>query len=467
MKNYLRLNSNCNITSWVSGCEPGWACSIGEVKKVYLKDANNIPSRTQNCLPCCEGFFCPYGITCMIPCPLGAYCPRAIQDPYTGVCDPYNYRPPLGETNHTCGGADRWADVASSGEMFCPAGYYCPSTIRKVSCSSGYYCRKGSTSPRRCFKKSSCKPSSTNQDITIFGALLMAALSLILLIIYNFSGHVLTNRDRRQAKSREAAAKSARETAQAREKWKAAKDIAKKHAVGLQTQLSRTFSRKWSVKNSGQDTSNALTKQSKPSTSTDMERTNVIQMVHSIEDDPEIIGGFNAQIGDKKPNKVNPKERRMHTRSQIFKYAYGQIEKEKAMHQQTDNLTFSGVISIATDIEVRTRLAIEIAFKDLTLTLKGSKKQLLKSVTGKLMPGHVAAVMGPSGAGKTTFLNALAGKTTGCDVSGSVLINGKRELIRSYKRVIGFVPQDDIVHGNLTVEENLWFSARCRHAEGR
>ncbi|GJM97345.1 hypothetical protein PR202_ga14265 [Eleusine coracana subsp. coracana] len=132
------------------------------------------------------------------------------------------------------------------------------------------------------------------------------------------------------------------------------------------------------------------------------------------------------------------------------------------MEQQNQNLTFSGVISMATEDDIKKRPAIEIAFKDLTLTLKGSKKKLLRSVTGKLMPGRVAAVMGPSGAGKTTFLSAIAGKATGCDTTGMILINGKMEPIRAYKRIIGFVPQDDIVHGNLTVQENLWFNARCR-----
>ncbi|KAL0403490.1 UNVERIFIED_CONTAM: ABC transporter G family member 24 [Sesamum radiatum] len=70
--------------------------------------------------------------------------------------------------------------------------------------------------------------------------------------------------------------------------------------------------------------------------------------------------------------------------------------------------------------------------------------------------------MGPSGAGKTTLLSALAGITVGCSISGLVLINGKVESVSSYKKIVGFVPQDDIVHGNLTVEENIWFSANCR-----
>lgn len=63
--NYVKPNKNCNLTSWVSGCEPGWSCSAG--KNVDLKkDIKEIPFRTSNCQPCCEGFFCPQGLTCMI-----------------------------------------------------------------------------------------------------------------------------------------------------------------------------------------------------------------------------------------------------------------------------------------------------------------------------------------------------------------------------------------------------------------
>lgn len=449
--NFLKPNLNCNLSEWVSGCEPGWACSIGGTKKIDLS-SQLIPSRKLDCGPCCEGFFCPRGLTCMIPCPLGAYCPRGTLNKTTGICDPYQYQLPRGKPNHTCGGADMWSDVTKSGEIFCPAGYYCPSTIQKISCSSGHYCRKGSTSELRCIYKSSCKPNSENQNITLFGVLVMAALCLLLLVIYNFSGQILTNRERRQAKSREAAAKYARETVQTREKWKSAKDAAKKSAADFQTSLSRTFSRKKTAK---QESSSKAAKKK--------EASNLTKMIRSIEENPDKDEGFNLEIGDKHLKKHAPNAKQMHTRSQIFKYAYGQIEKEKAMQNENNNITFSGVIAMATDDEdVRLRPTIEIAFKDLSLTLKGSKKKLLRCVTGKLMPGHIAALMGPSGAGKTTYLSAVAGKATGCDVTGLVLINGKSESIRSYKKIIGFVPQDDIVHGNLTVEENLWFSARCR-----
>ncbi|ONK57023.1 uncharacterized protein A4U43_C10F15760 [Asparagus officinalis] len=473
-KKFLKPNSNCNLTSWVSGCEPGWACSVGKNIKVNLKDDKNTPTRIVDCGPCCEGFFCPQGLTCMIPCPLGAYCPLATLNKDTGTCDPYDYQLPPGDANHTCGSADRWADVISSGEIFCPAGYYCPSTIKKISCQRGHYCRRGSTFQNKCFNKGSCKPNSANQDITVFGILLIVGLSLLLLIIYNFSGQVLTNRERKQAKSREAAARMARETVQARERWKLAKDAARKQAVGLQSQLSRTFSRNKS-KGVGCFTSGDNKKQatpsipltvppqsSKASTSKNKEPGDLTKMMHALDENPDNEMGFNLQIGDKNLKKNIPKGKKMHTRSQIFRYAYGQIEKEKVMQQENKNLTFSGVIAMATDNEVRSRPVMEVAFKDLTLIIKGSGKKILRSVTGKLMPGRVAALMGPSGAGKTTYLSAVSGKVTGCKSSGSVLINGKKEPIQAYRKIIGFVPQDDIVHGNLTVEENLWFSARCR-----
>jgi ABC-type multidrug transport system ATPase subunit len=106
------------------------------------------------------------------------------------------------------------------------------------------------------------------------------------------------------------------------------------------------------------------------------------------------------------------------------------------------------------------RPLLKVEFKNLTLTL--GRRKLLRSVTGELLAGRITAVMGPSGAGKTTFLNAVAGKVTGYKMTGSVLVNGETANICSYKKIIGFVPQDDVVHGNLTVEENLLFSANCR-----
>ncbi|KAK7279333.1 hypothetical protein RJT34_24382 [Clitoria ternatea] len=472
--NYVKPNKNCNLTSWVSGCEPGWSCSAS--KNVDIKkDIKDIPYRTSNCKPCCEGFFCPQGLTCMIPCPLGSYCPLAKLNNETGTCDPYSYQIPQGETDHICGSADIWTGVVNNSDIFCSPGSYCPTTTRKVSCDSGYYCRKGSTHQNPCSKLSTCNPNTTTQNMHAYGALLIVALSTLLIFIYNCSDQLLATREMRKAKSREAAARQVRETVAARERWKIAKDVAKRGKGGLQEQFSRTFSRRKSMK---QTEPSKVLNQAKPpmppnpssvsgQSSTTLnaqnkEPSNLTNMLNSLENDPHTNKGFNLQIGDKNIKKQMPKGKQLHTQSQILRYAYGQIEKEKAQQEKNKNLTFSGVISMATEGEVRTRPVIEIAFKDLTLTLKGKRKHILRCVSGKLMPGRVTAVMGPSGAGKTTFLSALTGKIRGCTMTGSILINGKPESIHCYQKIVGFVPQDDIVHGNLTVEENLRFNARCR-----
>ncbi|GER28847.1 ABC transporter G family member [Striga asiatica] len=436
--NNLRPNRNCNSSHWVSGCEPGWACSADPDESVDLQNSRVMPARGSECSSCCEGFFCPQGLTCMM------------RD--------YSYQLPPGQRNHTCGGANIWADARSNNELFCSAGSYCPTITERVPCSSGNYCPMGSTDENRCSRLTTCDSSTESQNIHAYGVVLIVALTTILLIIYNCSDQILTTRERRYAKYREAAARTAREKTQARARWKAAKDAAKKHAIELQSQLSGKFSKKKSLKNTDEikildpEANDDHLHPTTSDASTGKEDDHIIEL-----HDPE----QRNKIVKKKIHKE--KEKEIHTHSQIFKYAYSQLEREKAeQQQQNKNLTFSGVISMATKSDTRKRPLIEIDFKDVSVTLKGKHKRLMRAVTGKIKPRRITAIMGPSGAGKTTFLSALAGKTVGCTVSGTILINGKGVSIHSYRKIVGFVPQDDIVHGNLTVEENLWFSARCR-----
>lgn len=89
-------------------------------------------------------------------------------------------------------------------------------------------------------------------------------------------------------------------------------------------------------------------------------------------------------------------------------------------------------------------------------------KQLLEPVSLTVFPSELVALMGPAGAGKTTLLKALNGYTP--PRHGSVLFNGA-DLYRFYDRFrqqMGYVPQDDIVHPQLTVRQALYFSARLR-----
>lgn len=298
---------------------------------------------------------------------------------------------------------------------------------------------------------------------------MQGALCLLLLIIYNCSDKFLSIRERRKARSRENAIQLARQQVKAHEGWKAAKQFARRHVNGMQSHLSRTFSRRKSFHQQVDPDNSSHRVQEAPLMGQDKTQEmsdSAVFAAESINEITEVMPSVIVDVSDEgevvaAKEKPTSKGKHRSTHTQVFKYAYGEIEKEKFRQQENKNLTFTGVIAMVKDQQKEiTRPLLKVEFRDLTLML--GKKKLLRSINGELRPGRVTAVMGPSGAGKTTFLNAVTGKVNGYKVTGSVLVNRKNVNIRSYKKIIGFVPQDDIVHGNLTVEENLWFSAKCR-----
>ncbi|TYI42019.1 hypothetical protein ES332_A01G069000v1 [Gossypium tomentosum] len=99
---------------------------------------------------------------------------------------------------------------------------------------------------------------------------------------------------------------------------------------------------------------------------------------------------------------------------------------------------------------------------------RAAAKFILKGVNCEARPGQVTAIAGPSGAGKTTLLDILAGKIPPCEVSsGEVLVNGKPIDVKVFRRVSGYVTQDDTLFPLLTVEETLMYSALLRLPGGR
>lgn len=92
----------------------------------------------------------------------------------------------------------------------------------------------------------------------------------------------------------------------------------------------------------------------------------------------------------------------------------------------------------------------------------GGEKTILNDVSLAIEPGQLVAIVGGSGAGKSTLMKTLLGIAP--TTSGVVLLNGDdlRQNFDLYRAEIGYVPQDDIVHRDLTVEEVLSYACQLR-----
>eukprot|EP00644_Phytophthora_capsici_P014686 jgi/Phyca11/511179/fgenesh2_kg.PHYCAscaffold_78_\ len=110
---------------------------------------------------------------------------------------------------------------------------------------------------------------------------------------------------------------------------------------------------------------------------------------------------------------------------------------------------------------------VTVAFKDLWYTVPDPTNpndtiDLLKGISGYALPGTITALMGSSGAGKTTLMDVIAGRKTGGKITGQILLNGHPATDLVIRRSTGYCEQMDIHSESATIREALTFSAFLR-----
>ena len=91
-----------------------------------------------------------------------------------------------------------------------------------------------------------------------------------------------------------------------------------------------------------------------------------------------------------------------------------------------------------------------------------SRLQLLSDISGAFRPGVLTALVGVSGAGKTTLMDVLAGRKTGGTIEGDIRLSGYPKKQETFARISGYCEQTDIHSPNVTVYESLIYSAWLR-----
>lgn len=140
------------------------------------------------------------------------------------------------------------------------------------------------------------------------------------------------------------------------------------------------------------------------------------------------------------------------------------LRKTKSMFDLDDDVAFF------TDRKIK----VSLKFENLTYyvytkkrglfsrNVKAEKRTILDSISAEVPAGRLVAVMGPTGCGKTSLINALAGRLpAGGMLEGDILINNKPRD-KSFMALVAYVMQDDVLFPNLTVYETFEFAARMR-----
>lgn len=108
---------------------------------------------------------------------------------------------------------------------------------------------------------------------------------------------------------------------------------------------------------------------------------------------------------------------------------------------------------------------VTLTFRDIEYDIqisRGNWRKLLQGISGVAKPGIITALMGASGAGKTTLMDTIAGRKSFGKVKGDIFLNGYPKEKETFSRLVGYVEQEDAHMPYCTVFESVYFAAKLR-----
>jgi len=141
------------------------------------------------------------------------------------------------------------------------------------------------------------------------------------------------------------------------------------------------------------------------------------------------------------------------------------IEPERAIKKKSD-IAIGRVHETSKDDFNLPFTPVDLTFEKLVYEVKASTGKetlrLLNEVSGAFMAGRLVALMGSSGAGKTTLMDVIAMRKTSGEILGEIRLNGHLQERTSFLRCSGYVEQFDVQQPELNVRETVTFCARLR-----
>ncbi|XP_021608285.1 pleiotropic drug resistance protein 1 isoform X2 [Manihot esculenta] len=160
--------------------------------------------------------------------------------------------------------------------------------------------------------------------------------------------------------------------------------------------------------------------------------------------------------------------------------SYLDAERGNESHKSISSRTLSARVDSFNDANQNKKRGIVLPFQPLSIAFNEIKYavdmpkemqaqgipedrlELLKGISGAFRPGVLTALIGISGAGKTTLMDVLAGRKTDGYIEGSIFISGYPKKQETFARISGYCEQTDIHSPHVTVYESLLYSAWLR-----